>query len=272
MARLPLAGRVSSYAFAALLGVACSREPKPGAGAASSASGNSTTAPASSANPFVRSYPFATATITYAKKDGNFEQVIQIKGGKKRSQTTKGPFADDTWSLADAQADYRVLPKERKVIVFQADTGHLLDAYRTLAPAEQERVRQSIALLGPDLPYYAEEVHSPTAPRTIEGLQASCYRLTPRFALPPSNRCYFRGINLETTGKNPLDDSRIDGVATSIVLNTPLDDALFTIPGDFVRETASTDEIMHGVYAKLVDRMKQATFTLESLDRYSPLR
>jgi len=60
--------------------------------------------------------------------------------------------------LADAQADYRVLPKERKVIVFQADTGHLLDAYRTLDPAEQERVRRGIALLGPDLPYYAKEV------------------------------------------------------------------------------------------------------------------
>jgi len=66
----------SSCALAALLFAACSREPKPGTGPASAASSNSTTAPASGANPFVRSYPFATATITYAKKDGNFEQVI----------------------------------------------------------------------------------------------------------------------------------------------------------------------------------------------------
>jgi hypothetical protein len=258
--------RASSCALAVLLLLACSHRPKdapPEPPPATSAA-----APAS-ANPFVRTYPFTTATIRYAKKDGNLEEVIQIKAGRKRSQTTKGLFASDNWSLSDAEADYNVLPKERKVIVFRADTRHLFDAYRDLNPAEQERVRTSVGLVGSDLPYYAEEVPSPMAPRTIEGLQASCYRLTPRFDLPPSERCYFRGINLQTTGKNAIDGSRIDGVATSIVLNAPLDDALFTIPADFTRETASTDDIMHGVYAKLVERMKQSSFTLESLDRYA---
>lgn len=255
----------SSCALAGLMFVACacSRQPKQGPPAPPSST------PATGANPFVRTYPFTTATITYAKKDGSLEEVIQIKGGRKRSQTTKGLFADDTWSLKDAQAEYNVLPKQRKVVVFRADTANLLDAYRALDPAEQERVRRSIALLGPDLPYYAEAVVSPTAPRNIQGLQASCYRLTSRFGLPPSERCYFRGITLETTGKNPLDDAPLDGVATSIILNAPLDDALFTIPADFARETPDTDEIMHGVDAKLVERMKEASFTLESLDRYA---
>jgi hypothetical protein len=256
----------SSCALAALLLVACSRQPKQGPpGPPSSLPAD----PATSANPFARTYPFTTATITYAKKDGTLEELIQIKAGKKRSQTTKGLSASDTWSLTDGQAEYNVLPKERRVVVFRSDTGHLLEAYRALDPAAQERVRRSIAILGPDMPYYAEAVSSPIAPRTIEGLQASCYRLTSRFGLPPSERCYFRGINLETTGTNPIDDSRIDGAATRIVLDAPLDDALFTIPPDFVRETASTDEIMHGVYVQLVERMKQATFTLESLDRYA---
>ena len=241
--------------------VACSRQPKQEPPAPAEA--------ATSTNPFVRSYPFATATITYAKKDGSLEHVTQIKGGRKRFQTTKSSFATDMWSLTDAQAEYNVLPKQRKVIVFRADTGHLVEAYRALDPAAQERVRRSIALLGSDVPYYAEGVLSPIAPRTIQGLQASCYRLTSRFALPPSERCYFRGINLETTGANPLDDSRLDGVATSIVLNAPLDDALFTIPADFTRETAETDEITHGMYAGLVERMKEASFTIESLDRYA---
>jgi hypothetical protein len=251
--------RALTVAAAVLLLGACSRRkeaPPPPAEPAS-------------ANPFVRTYPFATATITYAKKDGSLEEVIQIKGGRRRSHTTKGLFASDNWSLTDAEGEYNVLPKERKVMVFRADAAHLFDAYRALDPAEQERVRRSIALVGPDLPYYAEHVASPIGPRTIQGLQASCYRMTSHFDLPPSERCYFRGIKLETTGKNPLDDGRLDAVATSIVLNAPLDDALFTIPADFARETTSSDEIMHGVHAKLVERMKQPSFTLESLDRYA---
>ena len=255
--------RRSSFALAALLLLACSKQPKQGTPAPPAS------AEPASTNPFVRAYPFTTATITYAKKDGNYEQVIQIKGRKKRSQTTKGLFASDTWSLADGQHEYNVVPKDRKVVVLRADAGHLVEAYRTLDPAAQERVRKSIALLGPDVPYYAEAVHTPIAPRTIQGLQASCYRLTARFDLPPSERCYFRGINLETTGENPIDGSRIDGVATSIVLNAPLDDALFTIPADFARETPETDEIIHDGYVKLVERMKQASFTIESLDRYA---
>ncbi len=48
----------------------------------------------------------------------------------------------------------------------------------------------------------------PIAPRIVQGLQASCYRLAPRFELPPSERRYFRGINLETTGKSRLGGSR----------------------------------------------------------------
>jgi len=112
-------------ALSALLLVACSRQPKQGPpGPPSSAPATSTAESAASVNPFARTYPFATATITYAKKDGNFEEVIQIKGGKRRSQTTKGLLASDTWSLTDEQAEYRVLPKERKVIVFRADTQH----------------------------------------------------------------------------------------------------------------------------------------------------
>lgn len=243
----------------ALLLMACTRdEPKPAPAPAPAPS---------EANPFARTYPFASATITYTKKDGTLTEVTKIKGVKKRTETTGGMWASENYRLHDADGEYNVLPKERKIIVFRSDAQHLFEAYKTLPADKQQQVQKSLAILGPDIPYYVEETPVFTGEREFGMLHGRCYHLTPRFALATSDVCYARGIKLSTVGENPIDPSaRLDAIAV-VQLNTPLDDALFTLPADFTRETASTDEAMHGVFRNLVERMEKPDFALANVQR-----
>lgn len=265
-------GAFVAVALALTSVVACKREATSTAPAASAAPAVASAKPFANENPFVRSFPNATAIVTYAKKDGSLKEVFHLKGGRLRTETVAGVFADGVYSVIDSDFELRVLPKEKKVRRFRAPESHLFEAYRALAPAEQARVQRSVAVVGPDLPWYVERSPKRIADRDVQGVHASCYRMTSRVLGTESEYCYWHGITVYMKEKNPIDDREMEGEATQIALDVPVDDALFAIPADFARvdEERVIADTMQGVYAKLVGRMASEAFRVEHLDRFAP--
>ena len=246
--------------------VACSKAPRHTAEVDAGA-----TATVASANPFVRSFPGTTAMIVYERGDGTLQEIFHVRNGKVRSQWTRGLRLTDSYDVADADAAYRVFSKDHRVTRFRSPAAQMFEAYRKLDPDAQARVRVSIGLVGPDLPFYAEHSPARIGDREIRGLRASCYRMTSRVLGDVSERCYWRGILVSLSCKNPLDGTDISASATRVALNEPLDDALFEVPSDFVQEASTLDDTMQQVYGELVDRMKDPRFALEHLDRHARL-
>lgn len=243
--------------------VACRKTAKPtGDGAPASASAGG--------NPFVRGPAPSTARIVYEKPDGSYRLVFHVKDGRVREETTGGAWADGSYSIFDADSEVRVRPKDRKRTRFRTAENHLFEEYGKLAPEAQAAVRRSIGLVLPDLGYYQEGTLERLDTRNIHGLPASCYRRTSTILGIVSEECFWRGIEVFKNGKNPIDDSDLRIAVTSAEIGIPIDDALFVIPADYPEEsTPSTEPIMHGVYAKLLERMQSPNFTIAHLDRYA---
>jgi hypothetical protein len=261
----------SFTSLATLVSFACSR----GAPAASeSVSARAPSASASSAavpsgpNPFARTYTPATVRIEYESKDRTTKRVYSVKNGRVRCDdvlTALGP--GDGYSLDDGVVALNVSTKRRRIVRFHSTPVQLFDAYTKLDDASRAHVRRSIDVIGPDLPYYLEDVPVRLQDRDIGGLGARCYRQTSRILGSVSEVCYWRGIQVWMSGASPIDGHDMSGQATRVVAGGPIDDALFDVPRDFPVEDASTDEIMRNVFADLVDRMKDPGFTLEKIER-----
>jgi hypothetical protein len=121
----------------------------------------------------------------------------------------------------------------------------------------------------PDLPYYQEGTLDRIESRDIQGLHASCYHRYSRILDSSSDECYWRGIKVSMAGKNPIDGSDLRAVATSVEQGVPIDDALFSVPTDYAEEVSSLEDVTHGLYTSLLERMKSPRFTIAHLDRYA---
>ncbi len=244
---------------------ACSRADAP---TASKSAARATAASAASTNPFARTYPVKSAKIVYEGKDGTRKEY-QVRGRWQRSQTTRGPWISDMYTLVDGETEMNVDPTRRQVVRFRTAESHLFESYRVLDASAQARVRASIEIIGPDAPFYQENVFAAEGERDIHGLRARCYRLTSRiFEGRVTHACYWRGITLSYVG-NTLDGTDVSGEATQVVIDGLVDDALFVAPTEYAREEASTEEIMHGVYNELLVRMQRPNFALDQLDRHA---
>ncbi|TKD00890.1 hypothetical protein [Polyangium fumosum] len=262
--------KLSLVLLAATTLLACSRAPKPSSRHDAVAPVGSVSPVANASdNPFVHPMPPTTARIVYEKHDGSLRMVFHVKNGRVRAETTGGMFAGDDYTVSDGESEVRVFPKQRKVIRFRTAAAHLFEEYRKLGPEAQAAVRRSIDLVLPDLPFYQEGPLEALDVRDIHGLKASCYRRTSQILTSVSEACFWRGIRVWLMGKNPIDGSDLRAGATDVVLGPALDDELFVIPSDYTQELGSTDEIMHGVYASLLERMQSPRFSIAHLDRYA---
>lgn len=222
-------------------------------------------------NPFAPRYAFATTSITYEKSDGTAKELVRIKGTRVRRETLAGMFANGSYTVSDAEREQRVLPADRKVIVFRTPAAHVMAAYAKLSAAEQARVRESLAKIGPDLSLYSERIYTKMADRTFGAIRASCYATKSRLLDDTGEACFYRGVSMARRGTDPFTGKDQEWTATKVVVDEPIDDALFEVPRDFAREPEPADDIWAEVYGKLVERMKSPRFALEHLDRYAPM-
>jgi hypothetical protein len=264
--------RSALWVLLAVTPLGCSRVPRPSSHSDAVAPVGSPSAVASAsdnANVFLRSMAPATARITYEKHDGSLKVVFHVKNGRVREETTGGMFANQGYSITDSESEVHVIPQQRKVLRFRTAATHLFEEYRKLGPEAKAAVRRSVDRVPPDLPFYQEGSLEPMDSRDIHGLHASCYRRTSQILGSVSEECFWRGIRVWMTGKNPIDDNDLRAGATEVVLGSAIDDEVFAIPPDYAQEVASTDEIMHGVYASLLDRMQSPRFSIAHLDRHA---
>jgi hypothetical protein len=229
----------------------------------------STSAAAQDVNPFLTHYPVKTAVIAYEANNGARKQMTYVKDDKIRTEDVIGFFATGTYSIITPDYQYNVIPEQKKAIKLRSESGQLNDVYDRLDEGQKAAVRQSIAKVGPDLPYYSEQDIAFLNVQTIQGLDATCYTFHSDMLEDTSTRCFWRRILVRHDGTNPISGESVNGHITSAALDKPLDDSIFTVPAGYEIEPATQmDDLTRALREQLIERMTRRGFTLNDLSRY----
>ena len=228
------------------------------------------TADSSERNPLLRTY--ANAVIVYELNDHSRRTTWSVKGSRARRVDEGGPFdASGDYSVRTPVYDYNVLAGRQQVVELTSDTQLLFVLYKKLDSKAKAAVDKSLALIGPDVPFYSEHEVTFLHRENILGLDAGCYRFYQSLLDDTSERCYWRGLEVSHTGKSPMSGEDISGRVTSVDPKISIDDSVFTWPRDFRVDSHNPemDAAMTDLYAQLFERMQRPDFTLAQLSRYA---